>query len=105
MATWKTHKCNSCDYFFTGSGKPDALFKGYTLPVVCSKCNEIYDRIIHSPIGEKLNGKCELLNIYESKKCPKCKDGIIDESDEGMVVMADKFQEWVEKKNPPLGRD
>ena len=44
MATWKTHKCNSCDYFFTGSGKPDALFKGYTLPVVCSKCNEIYDR-------------------------------------------------------------
>ena len=59
MATWKTHKCNSCDYFFTGSGKPDALFKGYMLPVVCSRCNEIYDRIIHTPIGEKLNGKCE----------------------------------------------
>ena len=51
---------------------------------------------IHSPIGEKLNGKCEECGSkkytewdYESKKCPKCKDGIIDESDEGMVVMAD----------------
>ena len=52
--------------------------------------------LIHSPIGEKLNGKCEECGSkkytewdYESKKCPKCKDGIIDESDEGMVVMAD----------------
>ena len=48
MASWRTHKCDSCDYSFVGSGKPDALFKGYTLPVVCSKCNEIYDRIVHS---------------------------------------------------------
>jgi len=23
------------------------------------KCNEIYDRIVHSPIGKKLHGKCE----------------------------------------------
>ena len=26
---------------------------------------------------------------YESKKCPQCKDGIIDESDEGVLIMAD----------------
>ena len=55
-----------------------------------------YDRIIHSPIGEKLKGKCEECGSkkytewdYESKKCPKCKDGIIDESDEGVLIMAD----------------
>lgn len=88
--------CNSCDYSFVGSGKPDALMMGPTIPVVCLKCNEIYDRIIHSPIGEKLNGKCEECGSkkytgwdYESKKCPQCKDGIIDESDEGVLIMAD----------------
>ena len=54
MATLKTHNCNKCDYSFIGSGKPDALMRGPTIPVVCLKCNEIYDRIIHSPIGEKL---------------------------------------------------
>ncbi len=59
MATWVIHECDYCDYSFVGSGKPDALFRGYTLPVVCSKCDEIYDRIIHSPTGEKLDGKCE----------------------------------------------
>ncbi|MDA9833445.1 hypothetical protein PQZ51_01650 [Flavobacteriaceae bacterium] len=42
-----------------GSGKPDALMRGPTIPVVCLNCNEIYDRIIHSPSGEKLKGKCE----------------------------------------------
>ena len=26
---------------------------------------------------------------YETKKCPQCKDGIIDESDEGVLIMAD----------------
>ena len=26
---------------------------------------------------------------YESKKCPKCKDGIIGESDKGIVIMVD----------------
>ena len=64
--------------------------------VVCLKCNEIYDRIIHSTIGEKLNGKCEECGSkkytewdYESKKCPQCKDGTIGESDEGMIILAD----------------
>ena len=96
MATWKTHKCDSCHYSFVGSGKPDALMMGPTIPVVCLKCNEIYDRIIHSPIGEQLNGKCEECGSkkytewdYKSKKCPQCKDGIIGESDEGMIILAD----------------
>ena len=51
---------------------------------------------IHSPVGEKLKGKCEECGSkkytewdYESKKCPQCKDGIIDESDEGVLIMAD----------------
>ncbi len=55
-----------------------------------------YDRIIHSPIGEKLNGKCEECGSkkyiewdYESKKCPKCKHGIIGESNGGVHIMAD----------------
>ena len=26
---------------------------------------------------------------YESKKCPKCKDGIIGESEGGVLIMAD----------------
>jgi len=70
--------------------------RGPTIPVVCLKCNEIYDRIIHSPIGEKLKGKCEECGSkkytewdYESKKCPQCKDGIISESDWGVSIMAD----------------
>ena len=96
MASLKTHNCNKCDYSFVGSGKPDALFKGYTLPVVCTKCNEIYDRIMQSPIGEKLKGKCYECGSkkyiewdYKAKKCPQCEDGIIDESDEGVLIMAD----------------
>ena len=76
MATWLTHECDSCGYSFVGSGKPDALMMGPTIPVVCMKCNEIYDRITYSPIGEKLNGKCEecgskKYNINESTGKPK----------------------------------
>jgi hypothetical protein len=26
---------------------------------------------------------------YKVKKCPQCEDGIIDESDEGVLIMAD----------------
>jgi len=96
MASWKTYNCNSCDYSFVGSGKPDALMRGPTIPVVWLKCNEIYDRIIHSPVGEKLKGKCEECGSkryiewdYKAKKCPQCEDGIIDESDEGVLIMAD----------------
>ena len=55
-----------------------------------------FDRIIHSPIGEKLNGKCyECGNKkytewdYKAKKCPQCKDGIINESEGGVLIMAD----------------
>ena len=49
-----------------------------------------------SPIGEKLEGKCDECGSkkftewdYESKKCPQCKDGIIGESGEGMIILAD----------------
>lgn len=28
MSTWKGNKCNSYDYFFTGSVKPEALMMG-----------------------------------------------------------------------------
>jgi len=96
MASLKTHNCNKHDYSFVGSGKPDALMRGPTIPVVCLKCSEIYDRIIHSPIGEKLSGKCYECGSkkyiewdYKVKKCPQCEDGIIDESDEGVLIMAD----------------
>ena len=96
MATWKTHKCNSCDYFFTGSGKPDALMMGPTIPVVCSRCNIIYDRITQSNTGADLDMFCEDCESkeftswdYESKKCPQCKDGIMGESDEGTIILAD----------------
>ena len=96
MASLKTYNCNKCDYSFVGSGKPDVLIRGPTIPVICLKCNEIYDRIIHSPIGEKLSGKCYECGSkkyiewdYKVKKCPQCEDGIIDESDEGVLIMAD----------------
>lgn len=26
---------------------------------------------------------------FEAKKCPQCKDGTIEESDEGVLIMAD----------------
>ncbi len=32
MASLKTHNCNKCDYSFVGSGKPDALMRGPTIP-------------------------------------------------------------------------
>ena len=96
MATLKTHNCNTCDYFFVGSGKPDALMRGPTIPVICSGCNVIYDRITHSPIGAELDRSCEECDSeeytewdYEAKKCPQCKDGIIGESDWGVLIMAD----------------
>ena len=96
MASWKTHNCNSCDYSFVGSGKPDALMRGPTIPVICSGCNMIYDRITHSPIGAELERSCEECDSeefipwnYESKKCPQCEDGIIGESDWGVHIMAD----------------
>ena len=96
MASWRTHKCNGCEYSFVGSGKPDALMMGPTIPVVCSKCNEIYDRIIESPIDKKLNYSCEECGSkkytewdYKKKKCPHCKNGIIEESKGGQQVMAD----------------
>ena len=64
--------------------------------MVFARCNEIYDRIIQSPIGEKMDGKCEGFGSkkytewdYELKKCPQCEDGIIDESDWGVSIMAD----------------
>ena len=63
MAELKTHNCNKFNYSFVGSGKPDALMRGPTIPVVCIKCNEIYDRIIHSPIGEKLKDNFEAKSL------------------------------------------
>jgi len=96
MASLKTHNCNKCDYYFVGSGKLDALMRGSTIPVVCLKCNEIYDRTIHSPIGEKLKGNCEECGSkrytewdYQSKKCPQCEYGIIGEIDGGVLIFAD----------------
>ena len=79
-----------------GSGKPDALMMGPTIPVVCSGCNIIYDRITQSYTGADLDMFCEDCESkeftswdYKSKKCPQCKDGIIGESGEGMVILAD----------------
>lgn len=67
-----------------------------TIPVVCLRCNEIYDRITHSPIGAELDRSFEECDSeefipwdYKAKKCPKCKDGIIGESDWGVRIMAD----------------
>ena len=47
-------------------------------------------------IGEKLNEQCEECGSkkysewdYESKKCPQCKDGVIEEDDSDFVIMAD----------------
>ena len=46
--------------------------------------------------GKKLNEKCYECGSrkytewdYEAKKCPQCKDGIIGESDWGVLIMAD----------------
>ena len=51
---------------------------------------------MQSPIGAELERSCEECDSeefipwdYESKKCPQCKDGIIGESDEGVLIMAD----------------
>ena len=95
MARWTSHKCNKCDFSFTGSGKPDALMRGRTIPVVCNSCKSIYDRIIETwtdepPLGCKT---CEARDYtewdYEKKSCSKCVDGVIGEEEGGTITMAD----------------
>lgn len=96
MARWTSHKCNNCDFYFIGSGKPSALMRGPTLPVVCNNCNNIYDRIVEVVSKETLDLSCEECGSdeythwdYEKKKCPECKEGTIEEDREGVVIMAD----------------
>ena len=94
MATRKTHKCDSCHFSFVGSGKPDALMRGKTIPVVCNSCNSIYDRIIDPWTDEPLPG-CKTCNAnkytewdYQKRSCPKCVDGVVGEEG-GTITMAD----------------
>ena len=94
MARWISNKCNNCDFSFTGSGKPDALMRGRTIPVVCKTCKSIYDRIIEPWTDEPLFG-CKACGAkdytewdYEKKRCPKCADGVIGEEG-GIITMAD----------------
>ena len=75
---------------------------GPTIPVVCSGCNVIYDRITHSPIRAELDRSCEECDSdefipwdYKAKKCPQCEDGIIGESDWGVSIMADQTHNYV----------
>ena len=95
MARWISHKCNNCDFSFTGSGKPDALMRGKTIPVVCYCCKSIYDRIIEPWTDEPLFG-CKTCGDndytewdYQKKSCPKCDDGVIVEEEGGTITMAD----------------
>ena len=95
MARWILHKCNNCDFSFIGSGKPDALMRGKTIPVVCNSCKSIYDRIIEPWTDEPIPG-CKTCgdNDYtkwdcQKKSCPKCVDGVIGEEDGGTITMAD----------------
>ena len=95
MARWTLHKCNNCDFSFTGSGKPDALMRGKTTPVVCKSCKSIYDRIIEPwtdepPLGCKTCGANDYTEWdYQKKSCPKCVDGVIGEEEGGTITMAD----------------
>ena len=90
MARWISYKCNNCDFSFSGSGKPDALMKGRTIPVVCNSCKSVYDRIIEPILGCKT---CSINNYtewdYQKKGCPKCADGVIGEEEDGTITMAD----------------
>ena len=95
MARWILHKCNNCSFSFTGSGKPDALMRGKTIPVVCKNCNAIYDRIIEAWTDEPIIG-CKTCCAndftewdYQKKSCPKCVDGVIGEEEGGTITMAD----------------
>ena len=95
MARWISHKCDNCDFSFNGSGKPDALMRGKTIPVVCNSCNSIYDRIIEPWTDEPPFG-CKTCSTndytewdYEKKGCPKCVDGVIGEEEGGTITMAD----------------
>lgn len=95
MARWISHKCNKCDFSFTGSGKPDALMRGKTISVVCNSCKSIYDRIIEPCTDEPLLG-CKTCGDndytewdYQKKSCPKCDDGVIGEEEGGTITMAD----------------
>ena len=94
MARWISHKCNNCDFSFTGSEKPDALMRGKTILVVCNSCKSIYDRIIEPWTDEPILG-CKTCGDndytewdYQKKSCPKYTDGVIGEEG-GTITMAD----------------
>ena len=95
MARWISYKCNNCNFSFTGSGKPDALMRGKTIPVVCNSCNSIYDRIIEPWTDEPILWckTCGAIDYtewdYQKKSCPKCADGVIGEEEGGTITMAD----------------
>ncbi len=72
------------------------VHNAYDIDLSLLRFNPIMIGFIHSPVGEKLKGKCEECGSkrytewdYESKKCPQCEDGIIGESDGGVLIMAD----------------
>ena len=68
----------------------------FLTPILSSKTLIKWEWIKCENLGDKLNGKsykCGSKKYYEwdykAKKCPQCKDGIIGESDGGVLIMAD----------------
>ena len=96
MATWYTHKCCNCDFSFHGSGKPDMLMSGYTMPVSCTKCFDISDlliNVINDSLDEFVCCTCENTLYrkwdFESKKCPVCNNGKMVIDEDGPISLAD----------------
>jgi hypothetical protein len=98
MATWYTYCCNNCTYTVEMSGVPDVLFSGNTIPVVCKKCNGIYDRLTETKgiVVDLENQCCEECGCaefklwdYKTKKCTKCDKGKLTIDEDGIITMAD----------------
>ena len=74
MARWISHKCNNCDFSFTGSGKLDALMRGEQSQWCVKPANQFMTELL-SPgqmnlcLGVKLAAPKITLNGTMKRRC------------------------------------
>ena len=99
MATRRTYKCTGCNFTSSNYGGESATFSGYTVTMVCNKCEDFFE---HVKGFEERNGEivdatsfCETCNTSKvyvwdalNTPCPKCRQKM-EIDPEGDVCMED----------------
>ena len=100
MGTFRTYKCNKCDYSAHISGGADAGMTIKTNSMLCQHCKEVVDVVTEywtkiKPFNSDI-GKCPLCDSEEylkewnnkNRPCPMC-DGRLEEDLEEDLTMWD----------------